>query len=103
LHFLQVQGFIVLMGAGLDYMLHMIYALRREKGHTVPILRGTGMAIVFCAVTTAVGFGSLLSASSRAMADLGLVAGAGVLVVMFLSLMVLPGLWVMVSGAAKED
>ncbi|MEZ5384742.1 MAG: MMPL family transporter [Prosthecobacter sp.] len=98
LHFLQVLGLIILMGAGLDYMLHMTFALRRENGDVTRVLHGTGMAVLFCALTTAVGFGSLLMASSRAMADLGMVAGAGVMIMMMLSLLVLPGLWRRVNG-----
>lgn len=98
LHFLQILGLIILMGAGLDYMLHMTFALRRENGDVTRVLHGTGMAVLFCALTTAVGFGSLLMASSRAMADLGLVAGAGVMIMMALSLLVLPGLWRRVNG-----
>jgi predicted RND superfamily exporter protein len=98
LHFLQLLGLIILMGAGLDYMLHMTFALRRENGDVMRVLRGTGMAVIFCALTTAVGFGSLLMASSRAMADLGLVAGAGVLVMLLLALLVLPGLWRRMNG-----
>jgi hypothetical protein len=40
----------------------------------------------------------LMEAAGRAMADLGLVAGAGVMVMMALSLLVLPGLWRRVTG-----
>jgi uncharacterized protein len=92
LHFLHVLGLILLMGAGLDYTLHMLFALRRSDRGPQAVFAGTGMAIVFCAVSTAIGFGSLLRASTPAMSDLGLVAGSGVLVVMLLALFVLPGL-----------
>jgi uncharacterized protein len=92
-HFLHILGLVLLMGAGLDYMLHVIFALRREGGAVQPVMASTGMAVIFCALSTAIGFGSLYFASNHAMADLGMISGAGVLIVLVLALVMLPGLW----------
>jgi predicted RND superfamily exporter protein len=91
-HFLHILGLVLLMGAGLDYMLHMIFALRRVQGAVAPVMASTGMAVIFCALSTAIGFGSLLFASNHAMADLGLISAAGVLFVLCLALFLLPSM-----------
>jgi uncharacterized protein len=91
-HFLHILGLVLLMGAGLDYMLHMIFALRREQGAAAPVMASTGMAVIFCALSTAIGFGSLIFATNHAMADLGLISAAGVLFVLCLALFLLPGM-----------
>ena len=83
----------MLMGVGLDYTLHLTFALRREKGDAVSVMRSTGTAIAFCAVSTAIGFGSLTLASNRALAGLGWLAGGGILLLALLILGLLPGLW----------
>lgn len=91
--FLDVIGLVMLMGVGLDYTLHLTFALRREKGDVPSVLRSTGTAIAFCAVSTAIGFGSLTLASNRALAGLGWLAGGGILLLALLILGLLPGLW----------
>lgn len=96
--FLDVIGLVLLMGVGLDYTLHLIFALRREEGDAVSVMRSTGTAIAFCAVSTAIGFGSLTLASNRALAGLGWLAGGGILLMALLILGLLPGLWRRVGG-----
>ncbi len=100
--FLDVIGLVLLMGVGLDYTLHLIFALRREGGDVGPVMRSTGTAIAFCAVSTAIGFGSLTLASNRALAGLGWLAGGGILLLALLILGLLPGLWRRVGGSGRR-
>ena len=93
LHFLHVLSLVLLIGAGLDYFLHMIFSLRRDEGDVKAVLCSTGMAIIFCALSTAIGFGSLALANNKAMADLGLISAVGIMVMLTLALTLLPGLW----------
>jgi uncharacterized protein len=92
-HFLNLIGIPLLMGASLDYTLHILFALRRENGDIQRVLKSTGMAVLFCAVSTAIGFCSLLLANNAALVDLGIVTGVGILISGLLSLTLLPGLW----------
>jgi len=55
------------------------------------------MAIIFCALSTAIGFGSLALANNKAMADLGLISAVGIMVMLILALTLLPGLWKLVQ------
>ena len=50
---------MLLLGTGVDYGIHMMLALRRAGGNFARAWHGTGKAVVFCGVSTAIGFGSL--------------------------------------------
>jgi predicted RND superfamily exporter protein len=101
-HFIAVIGVPMLLGTGLDYSIHLTFALRREQGNLRAVFRGTGMAIIFCALTTAIAFGSLLLASNQAIRQLGTVVSIGALVLAFFAVGVLPGLWVLLPGRRKQ-
>jgi uncharacterized protein len=92
LHFLHLLGLVVLCGSSIDYMLHMLFAQRRGDSSVPQTMGSTGMAIIFCAVSTAIGFGSLSLASNPAMASLGLLTAFGILFAMLCTLFLLPGL-----------
>ena len=92
----------MLLGTGLDYSLHLTFALRRERGDLRAVYRGTGMAIVFCALTTAIAFGSLTLASNQAIQQLGTVVSIGALVLAFFAVGILPGLWVLLPGKSVD-
>ena len=83
----------LLAGTGVDYIIHIIFALRREGGDIRRVLSGTGMAVLFCALSTAIGFGSLLFASNNSIKDLGLVASGGILIIGTGCLLLVPALW----------
>lgn len=100
--FLDILGLVMLMGVGLDYTLHLTFALRREEGDVASVMRSTGTAIAFCAVSTAIGFGSLTLASNRALAGLGWLAGGGILLLAALILGLLPGLWLWCRGGRTK-
>ncbi|MDB4673599.1 MMPL family transporter [Verrucomicrobiales bacterium] len=89
----------LLAGTGVDYIIHIIFALRREGGDIRRVLSGTGMAVLFCALSTAIGFGALLFASNNAIKDLGLVASGGILIIGTGCLLLVPALW---RGRAKK-
>jgi predicted exporter len=91
-NFLNIAATPLLLGTGIDYGIHVMLALRRSGGDFQAMWEGTGKAVLFCGVTTAIGFGSLCFASNEAMASMGAVAVIGILVSMVLSVFVLPGM-----------
>jgi len=90
---LNVAAIPLLLGTGVDYGIHMLLALRRSGGDVARVWHGTGKAIVFCGVSTAIGFGSLSFASNEAMASLGRVCAAGILLNMMIAVFLIPGWW----------
>ncbi len=88
----NICGLPLLFGTGLDFSIHMIFALRRCEGDLLIARRGIGRALVFCGTSSAIGFGSLATASAYGLASLGLVCAVGILVNMFVAVWLLP-LW----------
>lgn len=68
----------LLLGAGVDYSIHVQLALRRADGRFGLWHHPTGRALLLCAATTAVAFGSLAPSSNAGLAGLGAVCAVGV-------------------------
>lgn len=94
-NFLSGMAIPLIVGAGIDYSIHLIFALRRLDGDFVAVWNGVGKAICFCGTSTTIGFSSLLFASNDMLRSMGLICGVGVLLTMILSLLVIPGLWML--------
>ncbi len=89
----NVAALPILFGTGLDYSIHMIFALRRSGGALPPVRNGIARALMFCGLSTAFGFGSLAFASSEGLASLGLVCAIGMLINMLTAIHLLPHWW----------
>ncbi len=92
-NFLNVTAFPLLLGTGIDYSIHMILALRREKGDLRMIHRGIARALVFCGISTTIAFGSLAFASNAGLASLGRVCCLGIITTMLTAILFLPHWW----------
>jgi len=84
-------AFPLLLGVGVDNGVHILhdYLLRRRAGHadiSYPIGRG----VLVKAMTTMIGFGTLMISSQRGLASLGLILTLGVGCCMLASLVFLP-------------
>jgi len=82
-----------LLGAGVDYSIHVQLALRREAGDASRMRRTVGQAILLCAVSTAAGFGTLGLASNAGLASLGRVCATGIILAGMVSVFLLPAWW----------
>jgi len=92
-NFLSGMAIPLVVGAGIDYSIHLVFALRRQDGDFAAVWNSVGKAICFCGVSTAIGFGSLLFASNKALQSMGLLCSLGILITMLLSLLIIPGVW----------
>ncbi len=90
-NFQSLAAVPVLLGTGLDFVIHVVLALRRYDNDEAQYWRGTGKAVVFCGLTTATGFGSLAFATDPGLAQLGSVCAAGILTMMSVAVFLLPG------------
>ncbi|MFP6873424.1 MAG: MMPL family transporter [Verrucomicrobiales bacterium] len=95
---LNICAFPLLLGTGIDYTIHMIGSLRRHGGAREPVRRGIGRALLFCGISTAIGFGALSLANNAGLASLGKVCAAGILAVMMVAVFLLPGWWRLIKG-----
>ncbi len=97
LNLVSVAFTVLLIGLGLDFSIHLLLHIQehRGKGSSLPValkstMREVGSAMVLAAPTTALAFFSFLPTSFDGIAQLGAVAGVGVLVAFFVSVTFLP-------------
>ena len=92
-NFFNITAVPILFGTAVDYSIHMIFALRRSNGDLRAVRCGISKAILFCAGSTAVGFGSLSIAANQGLSSLGQICGLGILTNMLAALFLLPHWW----------
>ncbi len=86
----NICGLPLLFGTGLDFSIHMIFALRRCGGDLKIARRGIGKALVFCGISSAIGFGSLAISAADGLSSLGIVCGIGIFINMIVAVWLLP-------------
>ncbi|MEM6910396.1 MAG: MMPL family transporter [Verrucomicrobiota bacterium] len=92
-NFLNLSAIPLVFGAGLDYSIHMIHALRRTGGNREALRQGIIRALFLCALSTMVGFGSLCFASNQGLASLGSLCALGIFWTAWLAIGILPSAW----------
>jgi hopanoid biosynthesis associated RND transporter like protein HpnN len=93
----------LIIGIGIDNGVHIVHSYRatgKYEGESVPLSRSTAKAIILAALTTIVGFGSLMISSHRGIYSLGLLVALGVGSVLIASLTTLPSLLALVGSAS---
>ncbi|MBX2973658.1 MAG: 1-acyl-sn-glycerol-3-phosphate acyltransferase [Flavobacteriales bacterium] len=78
-----------LLGIALDYAFHFLTHLR-HRGNVAATLREVSAPMLLGCITTVLAFGALSLASSRVLADLGLIAAFMLVGALFMVLLVLP-------------
>jgi predicted RND superfamily exporter protein len=92
-NFLNLCSVTLTIGAGVDYSIHMIFALRQNNGNATAAFADIGKALGLCAATTVAGFGSLAAAQTTGLASLGINCALGVALNALFALFLLPVLW----------
>ncbi|MBT8442373.1 MAG: MMPL family transporter, partial [Gammaproteobacteria bacterium] len=90
---MNIMALPMLFGAGVDYGLHVQFALRRYEGDAARARNTVGRAILLCAASTAAGFATLGFASNAGIATLGRVCATGIVVASLVSVFLLPAWW----------
>ena len=79
----------ILLGLGVDSGIHLMHRLRETSGASIS---GTAKAVVITAITTGIGFGSLVFANHRGLQSLGALMAIGSLCCLASTLVLLPSL-----------
>jgi len=90
---MSLMAIPLLLGAGVDYTIHIQLALRRQRGDIRTVRRVTGRAVLLCAATTATGFGSNAFSSNAGLAALGGVCAVGIALTYLTAGYFLPAWW----------
>jgi len=90
---------VLLIGLSADFGIHLCLRYRELRatgqdhaGALAMTGRGVGSSVVLCAVTTAIGFFAFVPTEFTGLAQLGWIAGPGMLISLFFSLTLLPAL-----------
>jgi predicted RND superfamily exporter protein len=81
----------LILGIGMDYGVHIVHDYRQQTGRYA-LRSSIAVAILLGALTTIVGFGSLMIANHRGLESLGRVLTIGVSACLFNSFIMLPAL-----------
>ncbi|MFQ5562228.1 MAG: MMPL family transporter [Parvularculaceae bacterium] len=97
LNLVSVAFTVLLVGLGLDFAIHLLLHVQehRSVGHSIrrslrAAMHEVGAAMALAAPTTALAFFSFVPTEFDGIAQLGVVAGAGVLIAFFVSITFLP-------------
>ena len=93
----------LLLGAGVDYSIHIQLALRRHGGDLRTVRRITGRALFLCAATTVAGFGSNVFSSNPGLASLGLVCAFGIATAYVTAAFLVPAWWTLWNTGAASS
>ncbi|MEE8597718.1 MAG: MMPL family transporter [bacterium] len=92
-NFLNVMGIPMIVGIGIDDGVHLLHRYKYEGLNKTPVvLKSTGKAILLTSLTTMAGFGSLLIATYRGFASLGMLLAIGVASCFLTTVLFLPSI-----------
>lgn len=112
LNMISIAFAILFIGLGVDFAIHfgMAFASERRQ-HDLPTeaalhkaVDGIGASLVLCGFTTSIGFLVFLPAEYRGVAELGAIAGAGMFIILILTLTLFPALlasWLRIPDDVK--
>jgi predicted RND superfamily exporter protein len=92
-NFMNLCALTLTMGLGVDYGIHVIFALRSGGCEWREALGDVGKALGLCAATTIAGFASLGAATTEGLASLGTACALGVAINALVALFLLPLAW----------
>ncbi len=91
----------LVLGIGVDYGVHIVHEFREHDG-PYRMSPGTAVAVLVDALTTLVGFGSLMIATHQGLQSLGRVLTLGVTCCLFSSLVMLPAILTWMTRKRKR-
>ena len=102
-NFANVIVLPLLFGVGVDSAIHLVYRHRTDPARRANLLgTSTARGVVFSALTTICGFGSLALSTHRGMATMGALLTIGVCLMLVCTLLVLPALLQRAPDAPRD-
>jgi hopanoid biosynthesis associated RND transporter like protein HpnN len=99
LNLVSVTFTVLFIGLGVDFAIHLgmnyadlLHAGKNNLQAQENAVRNVGSSLVLCTVTTAIGFFVFIPTDYRGVAELGLISGAGMFIILFITLTLMPAL-----------
>ena len=103
LNCINIIAFPIIIGLGIDYIVHIYYRMVHEaRLDVVAAVASTGKAVMLTTLTTLVAFGAISFSAHKGMAMMGTFAFIGLSVAFLCSLFVVPLLVKLAHGGARE-
>lgn len=109
LNLVSVAFTVLLVGLGLDFAIHLILHIQEHRGGGEDIahsLKGSvhevGPALVLAALTTTLGFFAFIPTKFDGIAQLGIIAGVGVIIALIVSLTFIPAALGAIGGGGRK-
>ena len=102
-NFLNIIVLTMIVGIGIDDGVHLVKTFSQARSSTM--LEGvsqTGRAVILTSLTTLVGFGSISLSHYPGLRSMGYVACIGISTCLFASIIVLPAIFSIISGASRK-
>jgi predicted RND superfamily exporter protein len=97
-------AFPLILGVGADNGVHVLHDFRsRDRTRRYRLSHATGRGIMVAALTTILGFGTLMISQHRGMASLGLILAVGVTCCMATALVFLPALLYVMGRRVRSE
>lgn len=98
-NYINIIGFPLIIGMGIDDSIHMIYRYFENNEKNIgATIEQTGRAVLLTSLTTMCGFGSLIFTAHSGLMSLGIITVTGIGFCLIASLFVLPGLLMLLKG-----
>ncbi|MFQ5900932.1 MAG: RND family transporter [Thermodesulfobacteriota bacterium] len=92
-NYINIGAITLLFGIGVDYGIYILQGYLDGDGPDVErTIRQVGKSVIMCAITTIVGFGSLVTMRFIGIASLGVVISLGVALCLFTATLILPSI-----------
>jgi len=99
LNLISVTFAVLFIGLGIDFAIHfgmsyadLLHAGRSNIEAQEGAVQKVGSSLVLCTVTTAIGFFVFIPTDYRGVAELGLISGVGMFIILFVTLTLMPAL-----------
>lgn len=109
LNLVSIAFTVLMVGLGIDYAIHLLLHFQERRGageDMAEALRGAVKdvcgAMALAALTTALGFFAFIPTDFRGIAQLGIIAGAGVIIALFVTLTFIPAAIGAVGGEGRK-
>jgi hopanoid biosynthesis associated RND transporter like protein HpnN len=109
LNLISISFAVLYIGLGVDFAIHLGLRFQDLAGSGAPprdalvgAARDIGPSLLLCALTTAVGFYAFIPTDYVGVAELGVIAGTGMLVSLVVTLTLLPALLALLAGLAPR-
>jgi hypothetical protein len=100
---MSITAIPLIIGIGIDNGIHLVRRYQESEGTSILVVaRASGAALIQSNLTTMIGFGALMAATFKPLAELGLVTSLGVALALVGGLCLIPAVIVLQEANSQK-